>query len=522
MQTDSIDQAARERNAGRPLWRKAATAAAVTAAIGVAASAYVAGRPAPAQAGPTSDVAAPSAPAGRVTMAPVTFRDLAREVTPAVVNIATTVRADAAPGEDGGASPLPGLPPGSPFQDFFKRFMPPGSEFGQPRRPETHALGSGFVISPDGYIVTNNHVVDGASQVSVTLPDQRRFEARVIGADPKTDLALLKVEADAPLPHVAWGDSDAAATGDWVMAVGNPFGLGGTVTAGIISARGRDLRAGPYDDFIQIDAPINRGNSGGPTFDMDGRVIGINSVIYSPNGGSVGIGFAIPSNLAKPVIEQLRTHGKVDRGWIGVQIQEVTPEIAQGLGLDGPRGALVVVVSPGSPAAKAGLKSGDVILRVAGDAIEDMRMLPRIVAAMPHGSDVRFVVWRDGREMALTLTIAPMPAERQLAAVGGPSTAEPTLGMTLAALDPAIRQRLGIPDDVRGVLVTGVRGDSPAESAGIAPGDIIEQVGQSAVGTPAEVTTTVKAARAEKRSSILMMVNHGGQKRFVALAIGAA
>jgi len=510
MQTDSTDHAAEERITPHFFWRRTATAAAIAAVIGAAASA--------AATSPT-----PAAANERVTLAPLTFRDLAREVTPAVVNIATTVRGVAATGEKSGASPFPGLPPGSPFEEFFKRFMPPGSDLTSPRRPERHALGSGFIISPDGYIVTNNHVVDGASEVSVTLPDQRKFQARMVGADPKTDLALLKVDADIPLPYVAWGDSDAAATGDWVMAVGNPFGLGGTVTAGIISARGRDLRAGPYDDFIQIDAPINRGNSGGPTFDMEGRVIGINSAIYSPSGGSVGIGFAIPSNLARPVIEQLRDHGKVERGWIGVQVQEVTPEIAQGLGLDSPRGALVVVVGADSPAAKAGLRSGDVILRVGAADIPDMRVLPRVVAAQPQGSEVRFVIWRDGRETATTLTIAPMPAEPRVATLDGDSpAAEPTLGMTLTALDPTVRQQLGISDEVRGVLVTGVRGDSPAESAGIRPGDIIEQIGQSAVGTPAEVAATLDAARAEKRSSILMMVNHGGQKRFVALSIGAA
>jgi serine protease Do len=513
----------------RPLWRKAATAAAITAVIGgTATAAYVAGQSAPALAAPANDLSAKTAPAGslggRDALAPMSFRTLAQQVTPAVVNIATTIKGGAPGGMDEeGVSPFPDLPPGSPFEEFFKRFTPPGPQSGQPNQPERHALGSGFIISPDGYIVTNNHVIDGASEVAVTLPDQRQLKAELVGVDPKTDLALLKVKTDATLPYVSWGDSDAAATGDWVMAVGNPFGLGGSVTAGIISARGRDLNAGPYDNFIQIDAPINRGNSGGPTFNMEGQVVGINSAIYSPNGGSVGIGFAIPSNLAKSVIEQLREHGKVDRGWIGVQIQSVTPDIAKGLGLDEPKGALVVVVSPDSPAAKAGLRSGDVILKVADEAINDMRELPRLVAAKPKGTEARFVVWRDGKEKTFAVTVAPMPAEQNVAAADdSPAATEPTLGMTLTAIEPPVRQRLGIPEDIKGVLVTGVRGDSPAASAGINPGDIIEKVGQSTVDTPEDVGATVKAARAEKRSSVLMMVNRGGQKRFVALDVGTA
>jgi len=511
--------------AARPLWKKAATAAVVTAVIGgTATAAYVAGKSVPALAAPASELAAPAgALGGRQALAPMSFRGLAEKVTPAVVNIATTIKGGTGVMGGEGASPFPDLPPGSPFEEFFKRFMPPGPQDGQPNQPVRHALGSGFIISPDGYIVTNNHVIDEASEVSVTLPDQRQLKAEVVGVDPKTDLALLKVEADMPLPYVTWGNSDTAATGDWVMAVGNPFGLGGTVTAGIVSARGRDLHAGPYDNFIQIDAPINRGNSGGPTFNMDGQVVGINSAIYSPNGGSVGIGFAIPSNLAKSVVDQLREHGKVERGWIGVQIQAVTPDIANGLGLDKPRGALVVVVTPDSPAAKAGLKSGDVILRVGGDTVDDMRELPRLVADKEKGTDARFVVWRDGGEKTLTVTIAPMPVEQNVAALeqdGMP--AEPTLGMTLTAIEPPVRQRLGIPEDTRGVLVTGVRGDSPAAAAGISPGDVIEKIGKSTVDTPEDVVATVKAARAEKRPSVLVMVNHGGQKRFVALDVGAA
>lgn len=524
MMKDSSSDETQGRAAPRPRWKKGVVAAATIALIGGGATAaYLTGPISSALASPP-DAAAKMAPdvLAAPLMAPGSFRNLAKEVTPAVVNIATTIKGAAAErmSDESGNSPFPDLPPGSPFEQFFKHFMVPGGPQSGGPRPEMHALGSGFIISADGYIVTNNHVVDGASDVSVTLPDQSKFDAKVIGTDPKTDLALLKVKADKPLPYVAWGNSDDAQTGDWVMAVGNPFGLGGTVTAGIVSARGRDLQEGPYDNFIQIDAPINKGNSGGPTFNMQGQVVGINSAIYSPNGGSVGIGFAIPANLAKPVIDQLREHGTVDRGWIGVQVQTVTPDIANGLGLDSAKGALVVTVSPDGPAAKAGLKSGDVILKVGAEDVSDMRVLPRIVAAKEKGSDVRFVIWRDGHEKALTVAIAPMPAEQKVAANDhGQSSAEPTLGMSLAPLDPSVRQQMNIPHDVTGVLVTGVRGDSPAANAGINPGDIIEKVGNTMVKTPEQVAGDVRTAKAEKRNSVLMMVNHGGQKRFVALLV---
>lgn len=274
-----------------------------------------------------------------------------------------------------------------------------------------HALGSGFIIDPDGYVVTNNHVIDGADEITVILEGGDRLEAKVVGRDAKTDLALLKIDADEPLPYVSFGDSDAARVGDWVVAVGNPFGLGGSVTAGIISARGRDIHAGPFDDFLQVDAPINRGNSGGPLFSTSGEVIGINTAIYSPNGGNVGIGFATPSSLARTVIAQLREKGSVERGWLGVTIQSVTDDIADSLGLDEAEGALVSKVLPDSPAASAGLQQGDVILALNGQRITRFKTLPRLVAEAKTGKPATVTVWRDGREKDVTVTIGRMPED---------------------------------------------------------------------------------------------------------------
>ena len=312
------------------------------------------------------------------------FAPLVKKVLPAVVNISVTQKAgaDQMADEQDQGGPFQGFP-NSPFDEMLRRFFdqqnPGGHPFPQmPGQAQRIALGSGFIVDPSGYIVTNNHVVGDAAKVQVILQDKTKYTARIVGRDPKTDLAVLKIKADQPLPYVTFGDSNAAQVGDWVMAVGNPFGLGGTVTTGIISARGRDINEGPYDDFLQIDAPINRGNSGGPTFNLEGQVIGINTAIYSPNGGSVGIGFAVPSNVAKPIVAQLEEHGKINRGWLGVQIQEVTPAIAASLGLHSERGALVAVVTPDGPAAKAGLKQGDVILAFDGSRVSELHDLPRL------------------------------------------------------------------------------------------------------------------------------------------------
>ena len=320
---------------------------------------------------------------------PASFADIVERIAPAVVNISTTKALSR------GNLPFPEPPPGSPFEDFFREF------FDQEQNPEnvprrTSSLGSGFVVDPEGYVVTNNHVIAEADQISVVFSDERSYEATLVGRDPKTDIALLKIEPDEPLAAVTFADSDTVRVGDWMIAIGNPFGLGSTVTAGIVSARSRDIRSGPYDDFLQVDAPINRGNSGGPSFNLDGEVIGINTAIFSPSGGNVGIGFAIPANLALPVIESLKADGRVTRGWLGVRIQTVTDEIAESLGLEDAEGALVASVTPDGPAEDAQIQPGDVILEFDHKPIDRMRGLPRIVAETPIGKEVEVVVWRRG------------------------------------------------------------------------------------------------------------------------------
>ncbi|MCC7273757.1 MAG: DegQ family serine endoprotease [Alphaproteobacteria bacterium] len=463
-----------------------------------------------------------TAPAGLHAALPG-FADLAERVSPAVVNVSTTQRISA---RQGVMPDMPQFPEGSPFNEFFKRFFEqgPGRQGrGGDDAPARRArsLGSGFVIDASGFVVTNNHVVDGAQDIDVTMQDGTELKAKLIGRDPKTDLALLKVDAGRPLPYVNLGDSDRSRVGDWVVAVGNPFGLGGTVTVGVLSARGRDLRSGPFDDYLQIDASINRGNSGGPTFNLAGDVIGINTAIYSPNGGSVGIGFAVPSNLARPVIEQLKATGRVERGWLGVAIQPVSPDIAESLGLDKPRGAMVANVQPDSPALKAGVRQGDVIVRFDGRPIERVRDLTQAVAATHAGKSSDVVVWRDGREVRLSAAIGPMPTET---ASARESADEPRgqLGLSLAPLDRNARRENGVPQNVKGVLVTDVAADSPAADKGIQAGDVIVKVGNRAVSTPDEVAERVAAAQGERRKSVLLLINRQGNERFVALPLGQA
>jgi serine protease Do len=457
------------------------------------------------------------------SLPPETFADLAAKVTPAVVNISSTHHE--ATGSSDQAEPFD-FPPGSPFEQFFKHFR---EQQGRNRGgQDMTALGSGFIIDSAGYIVTNNHVIDGASEIHVTLSSGKDLPAKLIGADKKTDLALLKVDAGSPLPFVSWGNSDAARVGDWVLAVGNPFGLGGTVTTGIISARSRDIHSGPFDDFLQIDASINRGNSGGPTFNLDGEVIGINSAIASPNGGSVGIGFAVPSNMAKPVIEALRQRGRVDRGWIGVAIQEVTPEIAQSLGLGQPTGALIASVQADGPAAAASLQQGDVILTFDGQTVAETRELPRIVAATPAGKRVEVVVWREGARKSLMLTVAKMKDEPQVASNEGaevPAADGPArrlLGVQLSALTDDMRQQLGLTDDIRGVVIVDVADGSPAAHDGLQEGDIIEQVARRKVSSPAEVDRLVEQAATKNPPSVLLLVNRQGNEIFLAVKVGKA
>jgi serine protease Do len=384
------------------------------------------------------------------------------------------------------------------------------------------ALGSGFIIDPSGYVVTNSHVVGDASKVEVTLHDDSKYPAKIIGRDPKTDIALLKIKADKPLPYVTFGDSSTAQVGDWVMAVGNPFGLGGTVTTGIISARGRDIHSGPFDDFLQIDAPINRGNSGGPTFNLDGQVIGINTAIYSPNGGSVGIGFAVPSDLAKTVVAQLEEHGKVSRGWLGVQIQEVTPAIASSLGLHGEHGALVAVVSPSSPGAKAGLKQGDVILTFNGSEVTRLRDLPRLVAETAPDTGTKMKVWRNGQTVELQATLGELPNNEQVASAtnGGEqdeSARADALGMHLAPLTSQLRRELHSGKEVQGVVITQVDPGSAAAEVGLSEGDVVVAIDQQPVNTPEQAAAKLKEAAASPKKSALLLLNRRGVTQYVGL-----
>ncbi len=481
----------------------------------------------PLLAAPTPDRSAAAA-ASAVTALP-SFGPLVKDVMPAVVNISVTMTGPGVVGESGDrdqAQPgdndqTPGFPP-SPFDQFLRRFFQQGPN-GMPMMPEhgaqRMALGSGFIIDPSGYVVTNNHVVENAGKVTVVFQDGSKHPAKIVGRDEKTDLALIKIDAPKPLPYVEWGDSNASHVGDWVLAVGNPFGLGGTVSTGIISARGRDIHEGPYDDFLQIDASINRGNSGGPTFSLDGHVIGINTAIYSPNGGSVGIGFAIPSSLAKPVIEQLKEHGKVERGWLGVQIQEVTPELAKSLGLPKPEGALVADVTPGGPAQKIGIRQGDVILSYDGHDVVKLRDLPLSVAETPVGQTVHVQIWRDGKAETVSPVIAAMPEHPEQVAANG--NAQKAMGLNLAPLTAELRERLHVGKDVKGVVVTGVAENSPLATLGIEQGDVIEQVNRHPVATPEEAAHEFGAVKNETgpEKSVLLLINRHGVNQYVAMTV---
>ncbi|MGM0585995.1 MAG: DegQ family serine endoprotease [Pseudomonadota bacterium] len=449
--------------------------------------------------------------------APASFADLAERLSPAVVNISTTKRV-AAPSRPQG----PRLPENSPFRDLFPELF--GDRDGErgPVRPR-RSLGSGFVISADGYIVTNNHVIDGADEIKANFPDGASLDAELVGTDPKTDIALLKVEPEQDLVHVGFGDSDAARVGDWVLAIGNPFGLGGSVSAGIISARNRDINAGPYDDFLQTDAAINRGNSGGPLFNLDGEVVGVNTAIISPTGGSIGIGFAVPADIAEPVVQQLMEYGTTRRGWLGVQIQSVTPEIAESLGMDEAAGALVASVVEEGPADAAGLRQGDVILSFDGRKVPEMRELPRMVAETEVGKEVPLEVLRKGERISLQVTLGRLEEDEPAmdAAVPAPS-GEPgaeTLGMTLAPLDAEARQALGLAEDIQGVVIEEIAGDSPAATKGLRPGDVIVEVAQEPVATPRAVVEQVEKARESGRKSVLLLVSSQGDLRFIALSL---
>src|SRR5690348_12074506 len=450
------------------------------------------------------------------------FSELANRLLPAVVNVSTTQTLK----PDRQRPEIPQFPPGSPFEEFFKNFLDRNQRPDAPPRKQT-SLGSGFIIDPSGLIVTNNHVIADADEITVTLHDNTTLKAKLVGKDTKTDLALLRVKAGHPLPAVAFGDSDKMTVGDWVLAIGNPFGLGGTVTAGIISARARDIQQGPYDDFLQTDAAINRGNSGGPMFDMDGEVVGINTAIFSPSGGSIGIGFAIPANEAKPVIEQIQKYGHARRGWLGVNIQSVTDEIAESLGLDKPKGALIASVFDGGPAQKAGIQPGDVVLTFDGKPVVDMRHLPRIVAETPIDKSVKVTVWRKHKELTLDVKVGELKDNvEQVSAtakqpVPPPGTAVKTLGLSVADLTPELRERYQLADDSVGVVVTDIDKDGPAAEKGMRAGDVITEVAQEEVKTTADVVKKVDVATKAGRKSVLLLVDRQGDLRFYALKVGS-
>ncbi len=448
---------------------------------------------------------------------PGSFADLAERVSPAVVNITTSTMVAAPTG------PQPMVPEGSPLEDFFRDFMDrqQGRQGERPQR-RSNALGSGFVISADGYIVTNNHVIEQADEISIEFFSGKVLDAEVIGTDKNTDLALLKVDSDEPLPFVKFGDSDASRVGDWVMAVGNPLGQGFSVSAGIVSARNRAL-SGTYDDFIQTDAAINRGNSGGPLFNMDGDVIGVNTAILSPNGGSIGIGFAMSSAVATRVIDQLKEFGETRRGWLGVRIQDVTPDMAEALGLASAAGVMVSDV-PEGPAAEAGMQAGDVILSFDGQDVTDTRELVRIVGNSDVGATVPVVVQRDASTQTLQVTLGRREeAERTIPASAPATEMQPetgsVLGLQLSELTAPLRDELGLGGNEDGLVVTAVDPAAEAAEKGLQVGDVIAEAGQRPVSTPADLEDRIADARDAGRKSILLLVRRAGEPRFVALTV---
>lgn len=458
---------------------------------------------------------------GTVVQMP-SFSSIVKKVLPAVVNVSVLERADTN-GSTDAENRAPGQTPSPPLDEFLRKFFEDrGVPIPQPRL-QRMALGSGFIIDPSGLVVTNYHVVGNAKndKVTVILQDDSKYPAKVVGRDSKTDVALLKVESEKSLPYVSWGDSDVEQIGDWVIAVGNPFGLGGTVSAGIVSARGRDIHAGPYDDFLQIDAPINRGNSGGPTFNLKGEVIGINTAIYSPTGGSVGIAFAIPSNLAKPVIEQLKAKGKVSRGWLGVQIQEVTPAIVKSLGLPKDHGALVADVTESGPAEKAGFQQGDVIVSFGSQEITKLRDLTRAVAETLVGQTVKVKVWRKGNELTLEPTIAEQP-ENMEAAAAVPEKEPPTpqhasaLGLRLSPLTADLRKQLKVPIQVKGVVIMQIADSSPFADLDLQVGDVIVSINLQPVTSPKDAVARLNAAQSDKDKTVLLQINRHGVNAFAA------
>ena len=467
-----------------------------------------------------AQTAAAQVAAPRAASSPGSFADVIETVSPAVVNIMISKVEQAQP--TGFDLPEPRAQRGQrgqqfPFDEFFGRFFDqPGQ---QKRERRSEGQGSGFIIDSSGYIVTNNHVADGADKIVVTMQDGRKFDATLVGHDAKTDLALIKVNATG-LPHVAFGDSDHARVGDWVVAIGNPFGLGGTATAGIVSARGRDIQSGPYDDYLQLDAPINFGNSGGPVFNANGDVIGVTTAIFSPNGGNIGIGFAIPANQAKNVITELRNNGSVERGWLGVQIQNLDDELAASLGVPNQHGALVAEVLKDGPAAHGGVLAGDVITRFNDHEIDSAHTLSRVVADAAPSKAAKVTVWRDGKSRELNVKLGEAAKSEQVAdaraQANGPQ-ATAGLGLTLRPLTDEDRAQLSVPSDVNGALVVAVAPDSTAADKGVRPGDVITRVNQQSVKNPAEALAALNAAK-KSNSRALLLVRRGDSQRFVALS----
>ncbi|PDT38737.1 serine protease [Rhizobium sp. M10] len=528
-----------------------------TAAPGVAA-------PVPAAPAPTSPAAPQQVPPLQGVVpnsGPASVADLAEGLLDAVVNISTSQNVK----DDEGVGPAPRAPDGSPFQEFFNDFFNK-QQGGKGPNHNVSSLGSGFVIDPTGYIVTNNHVIEGADDIEVNFANGSKLKAKLIGTDTKTDLSVLKVEPKTPLKAVKFGDSSEMRIGDWVMAIGNPFGFGGSVTVGIISGRGRNINAGPYDNFIQTDAAINKGNSGGPLFNMKGEVIGINTAIISPSGGSIGIGFSVPSELASGVVEQLREYGETRRGWLGVRIQPVTDDIADSLGLDTAKGALVAGVIKGGPVDDGSIKAGDVILKFDGKTVNEMRDLPRVVAESTVGKEVDVVVLRDGKEQTVKVKLGRLedsdqaasggaapdgsqdgvitpdpdenddmdqpdtgdqvqpvpgaPAPDQHQGQGSPDAATPknVLGLSLSLLSPETRTAFGIAESVDGVVVTEVAPGSASAEKGLKPGDVIVEVAQEFMKSPDAVAAKVKSLKQEgRRNAQLMIASANGDLRFVAV-----
>ena len=447
------------------------------------------------------------------------FADLVEAVKPAVVNISTTGRAPSS-----GSTSRPGgqMPE---FDEFFRRFFgePPS---GSQQRPTPHpferkttAVGSGFIIDREGLVVTNHHVIEDAGEIEVVFDDGTRIPATLKGSDPKTDLALLEINTDKPLPYLKFGDSDSARVGDWVIAIGNPFGLGGTTTSGIISAHGRDIQSGPLDDFIQIDAPINRGNSGGPLFNTKGEVIGVNSVIYSPNGGSVGIGFAIPSSQASHVIAQLRNNGVVQRGFLGVHIQAVSEEISESLGLEKAAGALVTRVVADSPAEKTGIEAGDVILTYDGKEVSKMRDLPKLVALTENNTEVDIGIWRDDKLLTLQVAIGRSEEEQSALNQSSDTSESGRLGLYVGALNSENRQKYGIDEDADGVVIVDINPTGAAAKRGLREGDIIKRIDKRRIDSPDDVKEAIKVSREAGKKSILLLIERDEQTSFMVVPL---